>query len=75
MNLTENDNKMTNSSENNPLEHQETSTVSKILVKENKKNDADGLIFYLVDQFRRQIIITSNEWTNKFQPRLENQCS
>ena len=75
MNLTENDNKMTNTSENNPSEHQDTNTVSKILVKENKKNDADGLIFYLVDQFRRQIIISSNEWTNKFQPRLENQCS
>jgi hypothetical protein len=33
------------------------------------------LIFYLVDQFRRQIIIPSNEWTNNFQLQLENQCS
>ena len=75
MKLMENDNKMTNTFENNPLEYKDTDTVSKILVKENNKNDANGLIFYLVDQFRRQIIIPSNEWTNNFQPQLENQCS
>jgi hypothetical protein len=71
----ENDNKMTNTFENNPLEYKDTDTVSKILVKENNKNDANGLIFYLVDQFRRQIIIPSNEWTNNFQLQLKNQCS
>ena len=71
----ENDNKMTNTFENNPLEYKDTDTVSKILVKENNKNDANGLIFYLVDQFRRQIIIPSNEWTNNFQLQLENQYS
>lgn len=75
MKLMESDNKMTNTFENNPLEYKDTDTVSKILVKENNKNDANGLIFYLVDQFRRQIIIPSNEWTNNFQPQLENQCS
>jgi hypothetical protein len=75
MKLMENDNKMTNTFENNPLEYKDTDTVSKILVKENNKNDANGLIFYLVDQFRRQIIIPSNEWTNNFQLQLENQCS
>jgi hypothetical protein len=74
MKLMENDNKMTNTFENNPLEYKDTDTVSKILVKENNKNDANGLIFYLVDQFRRQIIIPSNEWTNNFQPQLESQC-
>jgi len=71
----ENDNKMINTFENNPLEDKDTDTVSKILVKENNKNDANGLIFYLVDQFRRQIIIPSNEWTNNFQLQLENQYS
>ena len=71
----ENDNKMTNTFENNPLEYKDTDTVSKILVKENNKNDANGLIFYIVDQFRRQIIIPSNEWTKNFQLQLENQCS
>jgi len=75
MKLMENDNKMTNTFENNPLEYKDTDTVSKILVKENNKNDANGLIFYLVDQFRRQIIIPSNEWTNNFQLQLENQYS
>jgi hypothetical protein len=74
MKLMENDNKMTNTFENNPLEYKDTDTVSKILVKENNKNDANGLIFYLVDQFRRQIIIPSNEWTNNFRPQLESQC-
>jgi hypothetical protein len=74
MKLMENDNKMTNTFENNPLEYKDTDTVSKILVKENNMNDANGLIFYLVDQFRRQIIIPSNEWTNNFQPQLESQC-
>lgn len=74
MKLMENDNKMTNTFENNPLEYKDTDTVSKILVKENNKNDANGLIFYLVDQFRRQIIIPSNEWTNNFQSQLESQC-
>lgn len=74
MKLMENDNKMTNTFENNPLEYKDTDNVSKILVKENNKNDANGLIFYLVDQFRRQIIIPSNEWTNNFQPQLESQC-
>lgn len=74
MKLMENDNKMTNTFENNPLEYKDTDTVSKILVKENNKNDANGLILYLVDQFRRQIIIPSNEWTNNFQPQLESQC-
>jgi len=75
MKLMENDNKMINTFENNPLEDKDTDTVSKILVKENNKNDANGLIFYLVDQFRRQIIIPSNEWTNNFQLQLENQYS
>ena len=75
MKLMENDNKMTNTFENNPLEYKDTDTVSKILVKEDNKNDANGLILYLVDQFRRQIIISSNEWTNNFQLQLENQCS
>ena len=74
MKLMENDNKMINTFENNPLEYKDTDTVSKILVKENNMNDANGLIFYLVDQFRRQIIIPSNEWTNNFQPQLESQC-
>jgi hypothetical protein len=74
MKLMENDNKMTNTFENNLLEYKDTETVSKILVKENNKNDANGLILYLVDQFRRQIIIPSNEWTNNFQPQLESQC-
>jgi hypothetical protein len=74
MKLMENDNKMINTFENNLLEYKDTDTVSKILVKENIRMML-WLIFYLVDQFRRQIIIPSNEWTNNFQLQLENQCS
>jgi hypothetical protein len=45
-------------------------SVQKILVKQYKKNDDDGLIFYIVDQFRRHITIPSNEWTDNFLSQL-----
>jgi len=47
-----------------------SSSVQKILVKEDKNNDADGLIFHIVDQFRRQITIPSSEWTDNFRSQL-----
>jgi hypothetical protein len=59
-------------SDDNRLERdiKRNNSVQKILVKENKKNDADGLIFYIVDQFRRQIIIPSDDWTDNFLTQL-----
>lgn len=66
-----NDN-MARISDGNPLEGDinRNNSVQKILVKQNKKNDDDGLIFYIVDQFRRQIAIPSNEWTDNFLSQL-----
>lgn len=75
MKSIENDNNVIRILDNNPLECEDNNsnnTNPQILVKENKKNNDDGLIFYLVDQFRRQIMIPSNEWTNNFQARLGN---
>ena len=68
----ENNNDMARISDDNRLERdiKRTNSVQKILVKENKKNDADGLIFYIVDQFRRQIIIPSDDWTDNFLSQL-----
>lgn len=60
--------------DNNSLDGDTNSnnSVQRILVKENKKNNDNGLIFYIVDQFRRQIIIPSNKWTDNFQSQLGN---
>jgi hypothetical protein len=68
----ENNNDMARISDDNRLERdiKRNNSVQKILVKENKKNDADGLIFYIVDQFRRQIIIPSDDWTDNFLSQL-----
>ena len=34
------------------------------------ENYADGLMFYIVHQFRRQIIIPSDDWTDNFLAQL-----
>ena len=41
-------------------------------IREIKENNADGLmmIFYVVDQFRRQIIMPSDDWTDNFLSQL-----
>ncbi|MDW0274200.1 MAG: hypothetical protein QN756_10770 [Nitrososphaeraceae archaeon] len=69
-----NDNNIARVSDNNSLDRENNSnnSVQRILVKENKKNNDNGLIFYVVDQFRRQIIIPSNKWTDNFQLQLGN---
>jgi hypothetical protein len=69
-----NDNNIARISDNNSLDGDNNSNYSfqRILVKENKKNNDNGLIFYVVDQFRRQIIIPSNKWTDNFQLQLGN---
>jgi hypothetical protein len=69
-----NDNNIARVSDNNSLDRDNNSnnSVQRILVKENKKNNDHGLIFYVVDQFRRQIIIPSNKWTDNFQLQLGN---
>jgi hypothetical protein len=69
-----NDNNIARISDNNSLDGDNNSnnSVQRILVKENKKNNDNGLIFYVVDQFRRQIIIPSNKWTDNFQLQLSN---
>lgn len=70
--LAENNNDMAGISDDNLLEGdiKRNDSVQKILVKENKKNNADGLIFYIVDQFRRQLIIPSDDWTDNFLSQL-----
>jgi hypothetical protein len=41
------------------------------ILREVKKNNADGLmIFYVVVQFRRQIIMPSDDWTDNFLSQL-----
>jgi hypothetical protein len=69
-----NDNNIARISDNNSLDgdNHSNNSVQRILVKENKKNNDNGLIFYVVDQFRRQIIIPSNKWTDNFQLQLGN---
>jgi hypothetical protein len=63
-----NDNNIARISDNNSLNGDTNSnnSVQRILVKKNKKNHDNGLIFYIVDQFRRQIIIPSDKWTDNF---------
>jgi hypothetical protein len=41
----------------------------KILVTQDKENK---VLFHMVDEFRRQVIIPSNEWINNFQEQLRN---
>jgi hypothetical protein len=68
--FAETNNNMARISDGNPEgDINRNNSVQKILVKQNKKND-DGLIFYIVDQFRRQITIPSNEWTDYFLSQL-----
>jgi hypothetical protein len=68
--FTETNNNMTRISDGNPEGGiNRNNSVQKILVKQYK-NDDDGLIFYIVDQFRRQITIPSNEWTDNFLSQL-----
>jgi hypothetical protein len=68
--FTETNNNMTRISDGNPEGGiNRNNSVQKILIKQYK-NDDDGLIFYIVDQFRRQITIPSNEWTDNFLSQL-----
>lgn len=68
--FAETNNNMTRISDGNPEGGiNRNNSVQKILVKQYK-NDDDGLIFYIVDQFRRQITIPSNEWTDNFLSQL-----
>jgi hypothetical protein len=69
-----NDNNIARISYDNSLDEDtnDNNSIQRILVKENKKNNDSGLIFYIVDQFRRQIIIPSNKWTDNFQLQLGN---
>jgi len=41
----------------------------KILGTEDKEN---RVLFHIVDEFRRQVVIPSNEWINNFQEQLSN---
>jgi hypothetical protein len=63
-----NDNNIARISDNNSLngDNNSNNSVQRILVKKNKKNHDNGLIFYIVDQSRRQIIIPSDKWTDNF---------
>jgi hypothetical protein len=63
-----NDNNIARISDNNSLNGGTNSnnSVQRILVKKNKKNHDNGLIFYIVDQSRRQIIKPSDKWTDNF---------
>jgi hypothetical protein len=72
MKISANDNNTARILDNNSRDGDTSSnnSVQRILVKENKKNNDNGLIFYIVDQFRRQIIIPSNKWTDNFQSQL-----
>lgn len=72
--IAANDNNIARFLDNNSLDGDTDSnnSVQRILVKENKKSNDNGLIFYIVDQFRRQIIIPSNKWTDNFQSQLGN---
>jgi hypothetical protein len=63
-----NDNNIARISDNNSLngDNNSNNSVQRILVKKNKKNHDNGLIFYIVDQSRRQIIKPSDKWTDNF---------
>ena len=57
MKRASNDNNIARISDNNSLDGDNNSnnSVQRILVKENKKNNDNGLIFYVVDQFEDKL--------------------